>query len=122
MSSQANELDLDMSNLSCQEEDPITRNIELLKMLLVHKFPGCVMLDYPNHKISPVTNKEYYIFEDFEFIINILDSSKFEALTEEAERRIKEYEYPDKTVKFALRPFGGAIKDTITYWFEILCD
>jgi hypothetical protein len=118
MTSTSTELDLDMSNLSCQEEDPITRNLELFKLLLLHKFPGCAVID---KDVDPVTTKKYYYFNNFKYIVNILNNSRFEAYTEEAERHIKELEYPDKTIKFCLRPCS-ANKNTITYWFGLLCD
>lgn len=110
MSSQSTELDLDLSNLSCQEEDPITRNLESFKLLLLHRFPGCTIVDHRNN--SQFTN--------FEVIFNILDTSKFEIYTEEAEQRIRDNGHQHEPVKILIHPLSRDHDKTITYCFGIL--
>lgn len=118
-------LELSLSNLSCKEEDPITRNYELFKVMLLHKFPGCTVFDYHNN-LDCREDEEYYI-TDFNVIFNILDSSKFEAYIEQACEFLWDNGYidqhrplpPDLKLTFALGPFYKL--KAMTYCFGFLC-
>lgn len=127
MSQQQTEVDLDMSNMSLQEEDAITRNRELFKVLLLHKFPGCTVIDY--HNRPDCKEDEEFFITDFDVIFNILDTSKFEDYVEQAAQFIYNEGYANEHCKsnnnvdqgctFALGPFIKKEK-TITYCFGFL--
>lgn len=116
---QTTELALSLSNLSCEEEDSITRNYELFKVLLLHKFPGCTVIDYHN-RLDCKEDEEYSI-TDFNVIFNILDSSKFESYIDQAVEFLCDNGYTDQTqLTFALGSFFRQ-ETAITYCFGFLC-
>ena len=98
MASQSTELDLDMSNLSCQEEDPITRNRELFKVLLLHKFPGCQVVNCNGNGKGEIGPYDFYI------IFNILDTSKFESFVNHAWNYLGSNGFINKTSPFISDP------------------